>query len=208
MLGRRLDRDPRPEGHLPDPDRVSIRGDQSRGFRGRRGRDRSAGAASRGANPAHQLPSNSASISWRGTIGCSPRAAGEASVSVRPAGGILGGTEDFWKVVTTGDVGIPLFTTENRLIHVLGFRGRFGWAEEYGRFEIRSAGGAFLSGRKRHASRVRFPGGGSPGSKRRGDRGSGHVGHECGIPVPAVQARAPGRAVLGFGRAGPADHRR
>ncbi len=53
-------------------------------------------------------------------------------VSVRPAGGFLGGSENFWKASTTFEVGIPVYTTEDRGIHVLGFRGSFGWAEEFG----------------------------------------------------------------------------
>jgi len=56
----------------------------------------------------------------------------EAVVSGQLAGGPFGGTENFLKTVATAEFGIPIYTTENRKIHVFGVRGQVGWAQEYG----------------------------------------------------------------------------
>jgi len=56
----------------------------------------------------------------------------EVILRVIPAGGFLGGTENFLKTSASFDVGIPIYTSEERTIHVLGLRGQFGWCEEFG----------------------------------------------------------------------------
>jgi len=56
----------------------------------------------------------------------------EAAVSGQLAGGPFGGSEDFIKTIASAEFGIPIFTTVNRKIHVLGARGQVGWSQEYG----------------------------------------------------------------------------
>jgi len=67
---------------------------------------------------------------WRGPL---PATQGwEAVVRGMLAGGPFGGTEDFVKATAIGESAIPIFGTADRGLHVLGARGRIGWAQEYG----------------------------------------------------------------------------